>query len=178
MSSLFTSPETSSRILNHYPIDAERVSISPIEEGRYRARFAQHIGDLDNLLRLRTQLIRAERDECFAAAHGAQEDDLDAMCHHLIVEDRTTGEIVAGFRLQTAELAAASPATSGANAIAYGHGGTILLDAAVFERACVARRHRNGRVRDLLWRGIVAYVKANGRAVAPVPVRAQWIEAK
>lgn len=156
MSSAAARRDPKSRSLHQYPIHPERIDIEPAEDGRYRARFAQHAGDLANVLRLRHAEWQEERGDAGGHAH---EDPVDAVSHHLMVEDVTTGEVVASYRLQTWEMANEHHGFSSATEIAAT---CAKLDEVVeLGRASVAREHRNPRVLMLLWQRLAAYAEAN-----------------
>lgn len=67
-----------------------------VSQGRYQARLAQDQSDLDR--------ARALRHLVFHHARGLPQttpelDRFDAICRHILVEDRTSGALVAGFRV-------------------------------------------------------------------------------
>jgi putative hemolysin len=79
-----------------------------------------------------------------------------------MVERRDSGAVVGTYRVQTRTMAEAGAGwyTAGEfdlSAIPD----EILNTAAETGRACVAREHRNGRVLNLLWKGLAAYLAHN-----------------
>jgi len=98
----------------------------------------------------------------FVLGHRLDADPFDAVCDHLIAEDRDSEEIVGTYRLQTGLRAA----------LQRGYYSAQEFDFAPFEarrgeilevgRACVARAHHNLAVLQLLWRGIAFYAHAMG----------------
>lgn len=149
-----------------YPPHREGIPAAVVRQGRYRARFATSAADLDALLRLRFEIFNLELGEGLESsfASGRDEDPFDAHCHHLVVEDETSGAIVGTYRMQTAEMAA--------EGIGFYSAGEFALDALPAEvrstsvevgRACIAREHRNRQVLFLLWKGLARYMEANRR---------------
>jgi len=151
-------------VLAHsFPVAAGAIPNSTTSAGRYLLRFARTEADLDRIFRLRYEVIYLELRAGLDAAHADQrdEDAFDRRLHHLIIEDRESGAIVGTYRMQTGEMAAQSgyytaglfelgslPESARRTAIELG-------------RACVARPHRNGRVLNLLWRGLASYLTWN-----------------
>ena len=154
------------RWLEGYPRFARFLPELELVQGRHRVRFARSAADLDRVLRLRFEVFNRELGEGLAESWRTQRDfeDLDAVCHHLMVEDRASGELAGTYRLQTHEMARAAlgfyaerefeldllPSFVRAQSIELG-------------RACIARSQRNGRVLLALWRGIAEYLRANGQ---------------
>ncbi len=128
--------------------------------GRYEVRFAHTDEELDQILRLRFRVFNLELHEGLeeSAISGRDEDEFDRRFHHLLIAERTTGEVVGTYRMQTAEMAAGygyySAALFGVESLPE----SVLASAVEIGRACVARPHRNGRVLHLLWRGLASYL--------------------
>lgn len=148
---------------------AERVArehLPPLDEthGEYRLRFALDDHDRQRIFRLRYEVFALELGEALAGAHAIEldRDPFDAQCHHLMVEDRATGEVVGTYRLQVLEIA-----REGLGFYSAGEFDLSTLEASVIEdsvelgRACVARDHRNKAVLFLLWRGLGSYLLWN-----------------
>jgi putative hemolysin len=147
-----------------YPPSPAQLPRTGLRLGRYELRVARSPAELDAALRLRFEVFNLELGEGLRESYttGRDLDDLDLQCHHLLVEDRRSGEIVGTYRLQTSEMAA------------RGHGfyaagefdlatmpAAVLADAVELGRACIARPHRNSRALFLLWRGIGDYLVHN-----------------
>lgn len=155
-------------IIAQYPIAPESVPDREIVAGSYTVRFARSAEDLDRVLQLRYRIFNLELGEGLDESHqtGRDDDGLDARFHHLMILHRDTGAVVGTYRLQTADMA-------------LGYGGfysgqefdlsTIPADVTAqsveIGRACVAREYRNGRVLQLLWRGLAEYLAWNGKHV-------------
>jgi putative hemolysin len=130
----------------------------------YTARLARHAAEVQAAQALRFEVFNLELDEGLVQAYdtGLDADPFDAVCDHLIVEDRASGAVVGTYRLQTGLRARD----------ALGYYSEREFDFAPFEaqrpqmlelgRACIHRQHRNFAVLNLLWKGIAAYAEGHG----------------
>ncbi|HXG65760.1 MAG TPA: GNAT family N-acyltransferase [Blastocatellia bacterium] len=143
-----------------YP--AYRAGIPQVEitEGRYRARFARTREELDEVLRLRFAVFNVELREGLDASWqtGRDRDEFDSTCHHLIVLDALENKIIGTYRVQTAEMAAATGFYSAGEFDLSTAPAEVLTSAVELGRACIAREHRNTQVLFLLWKGLAAYL--------------------
>lgn len=141
----------------------ERATPPAIASGRYEVRFARTAEELDRILRLRYQVFNLELDEGLQGSvlSGRDEDEFDRKFDHLLIEERTSGEVVGTYRMQTAEMAAGHGYYSAGLFEVESLPGPLLRSAVEIGRACVARPHRNGRVMHLLWRGLASYLTAH-----------------
>jgi len=128
---------------------------------RYILRLADREADVRAAQTLRFIVFNVEMneglDDSFATCLDA--DEFDAVCDHLLVEDKETGEVVGTYRLQTGSRARAN----------LDYYSAQEFDLAPFEarrermlelgRACVHSQHRNLAVLGLLWQGIVRYAR-------------------
>ncbi len=147
-----------------YPAFPELLPDEVVEAGRYRVRFARTVEDLDRIERLRFEIFNLELGEGLDSAYqsGRDHDELDPFMHHLLIECRESGEVVGTYRLQTGEMAARHHGYYSASEFDLGGLAAGFLDRAVeVGRACVAKEHRNGRVLNLLWRGLALYLTRN-----------------
>ncbi|MEI7444097.1 MAG: GNAT family N-acyltransferase [Burkholderiales bacterium] len=134
------------------------------DRAQYRLRLADSPADLRAAQRLRFEVFNLELDEGLAASYdtGLDADEFDAACDHLVVEDCRSGDVIGTYRLQTGTRAAIAP----------GYYCAREFDLAPFEserarigelgRACIAVRHRNFTVLNLLWRGIADWAGDRG----------------
>ena len=147
-----------------YPPSPECLPDCTFEHGRYSLKFARDSAELERILRLRYQVFNLELGEGLEASQstGLDRDEFDAGCHHLMVIDGGSGEIVGTYRLQTSAMAARH--------LGFYSAGEFDLDALPPEirdravelgRACISLAHRNRQVLFLLWRGLAAYVVHN-----------------
>jgi putative hemolysin len=137
-----------------------------LRQGRYRLRFARTPGDVDRALRLRFEVFNRELGEGLAESWRTQrdEDEFDAVCDHLLVEDAASGEVVGTYRMQTHALARAGRGFYSAREFALESlPAPLLRESVELGRACIAKPHRNGRALLALWRGIAEYVRVTGQ---------------
>lgn len=158
-------PESLASPARAYPTFADLVPSETLSEGRYEVRFARSEAELDSLLRLRFEVFNLELGEGLEASFetGRDRDEFDAVCHHLVVVETQSREVVGTYRMQTHAMAA--------------HSGLGFYSAAEFDlspipeeilgnsvevgRACVAIGHRNTQVLYLLWKGLALYMATN-----------------
>jgi putative hemolysin len=130
-----------------------------IYEDRYVARFAQTQAELDAALRLRFEIFNLELAEGLDASFqtGRDRDPYDATCHHLLIIETETNEVVGTYRLQTIELA--TRGFYSANEFDLTHLPVEVLEQSLeLGRACIAQAHRSPQVLFLLWKGLAAYL--------------------
>jgi len=147
-----------------YPVFPELLPPETMEAGRYQIRFARSAEDLDALERLRFEVFNLELGEGLdsAFATGRDHDELDLSFHHLMIMSGAERETVGTYRLQTAAMARAARGFYAAGEFDLAGLPAEYLDQAIeVGRACVARGHRNGRVLNLLWRGLASYMRRN-----------------
>jgi putative hemolysin len=135
-----------------------------LESDGYCARLALTNAERAAAYRLRFVVFNLEMQEGLESAfvNGYDTDRYDEVCDHLIVEDKSTGEIVGTYRMQMGDVA-------GSN---YGYYSEQEFDFAPYEglrgqiaelgRACIHRDHRSTAVLNLLWRGLARYVLVHG----------------
>jgi len=155
-------PEQLAKPMTTYPPFEELVPERTLREGRYELRFARTREELEAVLRLRFEVFNLELGEGLDAsfATGLDRDEFDAGCHHLIVAESESGEIVGTYRMQTGEMAAAHFGFY--SAVEFDFSGLpegLLEDSLEVGRACVALDHRNTQALFLLWKGLALYVQ-------------------
>ena len=144
-----------------YPFFVEAAPTEEIVEGRYIMRFAHTPEEIDAALSLRFKVFNLELNEGLDVSFITErdEDEFDLTCHHLIVVERETNEVVGTYRLRTFEMAR--------NIDGFYSSGEFHLEDLPLEvltqsleigRACIAREHRNTRVLSLLWKGLAMYI--------------------
>jgi len=159
-------PEARPIALRNYPCNAGGIPPLLQESGDYLLRFARDQRDLDAVCRLRFEVYNLELNEGLDASYRTHRDvdEFDAQCHHLIVERRSTGQAVGTYRIQTGSMAS----------LRLGFYSAQEFDLSAFPedftnrcvevgRACIHREHRNGRVLQLLWKGLARYMDWNGK---------------
>jgi len=139
------------------------IEVLRIVEGRYETRLATNAADLESALRLRHKVFNVELADD-AAADGIEQDAFDLVCRHLIVVDRTSGETVGTYRLNTFE-------TAGSAEGFYSHGEfsiedlprEVLVNGIEAGRACIATEHRNTKVLYLLWKSLARFMQLSDK---------------
>jgi len=147
-----------------YPFRPDLLPRDEVVAGRYFMRFARSERDLEAVERLRFEVFNLELREGLdtAFATGRDHDDLDPWFHHLMILSRDSGAAVGTYRIQTAEMARANRGFYSATEFDLTAWPTAFLEQSIeVGRACVTREHRNGRVLNLLWRGLAGYMSQN-----------------
>lgn len=130
-----------------------------IYEDRYVARMAQSAAEIDAALQLRFAIFNLELAEGLDASFqsGRDRDQYDAICHHLLIIETESNEVVGTYRLQTME--SASLGFYSANEFDLSHLPAGVLEQSLeLGRACIAQAHRSPQVLFLLWKGLAAYL--------------------
>ena len=126
-----------------------------LRRGRYHARLACGSPDLDRALALRAR--------GFGRAAGVSDRDcFDAICHHILIEQVATGDLVGCFRLLPIPSGAAvgdSYAAQHYDLRALGLRSGPMLE---LGRFCIAPGHRDPDILRLAWGAITALVDADG----------------
>ncbi len=132
-----------------------------LEQGRYRVRFAEEPEDVDAALRLRFRVFNLEIGEGLDSSHetGRDRDPFDSCCHHLLVEDISTGKVIGTYRMQTQDMAAGARGFYTAGEFDLEALPPGMVSAAVeVGRAAIDKPYRNRHVLFLLWKGLAAYM--------------------
>lgn len=127
----------------------------------YRLRLADGAADVRAAQMLRFLVFNLELhkglSQSFATCLDA--DDFDAVCDHLLVEDRHTGAVVGTYRLQTGPSARAHRGYYSAREFDFTPFEAFRPKMLELGRACIHRDHRAFPVLSLLWRGIAGYAR-------------------
>jgi putative hemolysin len=141
--------------LTAYPIAEPGIPTDCIETKRYKLYFARTAQQLASVQRLRAQVF-------YDQPNGVDEDQFDAVCHHLLVEHLDSGDIVGTYRMQTQVMADANSGFySDQEYVLSDLPNAVLSQSVEIGRGCVDVAHRNGRVIHLLWRGLAMYLTWN-----------------
>lgn len=158
-----TDPATTNTVA--YPPRPEAIPDVHEESGRYALAFARNRNDLLRVQRLRFEVFNLEMGEGLDSSYATfrDEDSFDRVCHHMLVEDKHTGDVVGTYRMQGLEMAAQAGFYSAAEFDLSELKDAFLPRAVELGRACIAQAHRNSRVLYLLWRGLAAYMLHNDK---------------
>lgn len=134
------------------------------EAGRYEARLALTDAERAAAFRLRFVVFNLEMKEGLESAflNGYDTDRYDEICDHLIVEDRTTSEVVGTYRMQMGDSAGRNCGYYSEQEFDFTPYEAMRSQIAELGRACIHREHRTSEVLNLLWRGLARYVLVNG----------------
>lgn len=129
--------------------------------GVYRVHYAKSGDDRVKVQRLRFDVFARELGASLqGAADQLDVDPLDERVDHLLVIDRRTDECVGTYRLATREQVGLAPGFYSQRIFAMDRLEPRIVEEGVeLGRACVALRHRNRGVFQLLLRGIGAYLE-------------------
>lgn len=159
-------PEETLLPIRDYPCNRGGIPPTVVDSGEYLLRFAQSREDLDAVCRLRFEVYNLEMGEGLESSFNTSRDidEFDSQCHHLMVLHRTTGAVVGTYRIQTGAMALLRRGFYSQQEFYLEEFPTSFLDGCVeVGRACIGREHRNGRVLQLLWRGLARYMDWNGK---------------
>lgn len=152
--------------IRDYPCNPGGIPPLRLESGEYLLRFARDGRDLDEVCGLRFRVYNLELREGLDSSYRTLRDfdEFDAQCHHLVVEHRATGALVGTYRIQTGSMAMLRLGFySGQEFDLDGFPREFLDQCVEVGRACIDSGHRNGRVLQLLWRGLARYLDWNGK---------------
>jgi len=132
-------------------------------DAQYCVRLARNADEVKAALRLRFEVFNLELGEGLESSHltGLDKDRFDEACHHLIVIERETDNVIGTYRLQTFEM-------TGGKIENFYCAGEFRLEDLPFEflresleigRASIAVAHRHTKVLFLLWKGLAAYLE-------------------
>lgn len=135
-----------------------------IDVGKYQIRLAHSLAEREAACRLRFRVFNIELGEGLISSFstGMDQDQFDLFCDHLIVEDRSRGEIVGTYRMQSGITAARHLGYYGAQEFDFLPYEPIRDQVLELGRASIDREHRSSEVLTLLWRGIAQYSRFYG----------------
>ncbi len=134
------------------------------EVGAYCLHAARTRDDREAACRLRFRVFNIELGEGLDSSYetGLDTDRFDAVCEHLVVEEKASGRIVGTYRMQSGATAAASLGYYSAQEFELGPYEPLRAGILELGRAAIDRAHRTPEVLTLLWRGIAQYAHGMG----------------
>ena len=143
------------------PASASRIH-ADIE--RYRLRLAETREDREAACRLRFRVFNIELGEGLDSSYetGLDMDRYDAVCEHIIVEDKTSRRVVGTYRMQSGETAKRNLGYYSEREFSLGPYESLRPGILELGRASIDREHRSPEVLMLLWRGIAQYATGMG----------------
>ncbi len=133
-----------------------------IELGKYQIRLAASEAEREAACRLRFKVFNLELGEGLMSSYstGLDKDQFDYVCDHLIVEDRSSGEVVGTYRMQSGSEASRHWGYYSAQEFDFAPYEEVRDQVLELGRASIDRDHRSSEVLTLLWRGIAQYSKS------------------
>jgi len=119
----------------------------------YRLRLAETAAERMAACRLRFRVFNLELGEGLPESYmnGMDQDAYDAVCEHLLVEEKATGRIVGTYRMQSGVTAWRHRGYYGAQEFDFRPYEGLRPHLLELGRACIERDHRSGEVLTLLW---------------------------
>jgi putative hemolysin len=132
--------------------------------GHYRLRLAETVEDREAACRLRFRVFNIELGEGLDSSYetGLDMDRYDAICEHLLVEDKVSGRVVGTYRMQSGETAKRNLGYYSEREFRLGPYEPLRPGILELGRASIDREHRTPEVLMLLWRGIAQYATDMG----------------
>jgi putative hemolysin len=152
--------------VRNYPNHPAGIPPLELESGEYLLRFAKDAKDLDAVCKLRFEVYNLELNEGLSASYRTHRDidEFDAQCHHLMVVHKASGSVAGTYRIQTGSMAMQRQGFYSAQEFDISGFPREFLERCVeVGRACIGREHRNGRVLQMLWKGLARYLDWNGK---------------
>ena len=134
------------------------------EVGSYRLRTARNNHERQAASRLRFRVFNVELGEGLQDSYqtGMDMDRFDAVCEHLVVEEKQSGRIVGTYRMQSGETAAGNLGYYSAQEFELAPYEPLRAGILELGRAAIDRCYRTPEVLTLLWRGIAQYAHGMG----------------
>ncbi len=132
-------------------------------DSRYVVSLAQSLEEIEAALKLRFEVFNLELGEGLESSFrtGRDRDEFDATCHHLIVKEKDTDEVVGTYRLRTLEMSGDENGFYSAAEFDLNNlPAQVIRESVELGRACIAVQHRNRQVLFLLWKGLGLYAIA------------------
>ena len=135
-----------------------------VELGKYQIRLATSEAERDAACHLRFKVFNLELGEGLMSSYstGLDKDRFDYVCDHLIVEDRSSSEVVGTYRMQSGSEARKHWGYYSAQEFDFTPYEPVRDQVLELGRASIDRDHRTSEVLTLLWRGIAQYCKSYG----------------
>ena len=132
--------------------------------GNYLLRTAASRQDREAACRLRFRVFNVELGEGLESSYetGLDEDRYDAVCEHLLVEERESRKVVGTYRMQSGLNAARHVGYYSEQEFSLAPYEPLRAGILELGRAAVDREHRTPEVLTLLWRGIAQYACGMG----------------
>ena len=131
------------------------------ERGDYTVKTVTDGRELEECLKLRFEVFHREYMNKRRTV-GVDVDDLDLVCDHLMIREKSTGRAIGTYRLNSSKF---TKTFYSAGEFDLGEILAIPGNKLELGRACIDKAYRNGVVIALLWRGIAEYIRQTETAV-------------
>lgn len=142
--------------------NATALSATPEFASRLRVSMARSPEEVKEAQRLRHRVFVEEMGANAQPSGRLERDRFDPFCNHLIVRDRTTGEVVGTYRILTPERATALGGFMAEHEFDLTRLAPFRAEIVEVGRACIDASYRCGSIIMLLWSGLAAYTQARG----------------
>ncbi|MBW4645389.1 MAG: GNAT family N-acetyltransferase [Goleter apudmare HA4340-LM2] len=132
-----------------------------LQSKKYILKLATTEEELESILRLRFQVFNLELGLGFSNSSHTQmdRDKFDAVCHHLLLIAKSTGQPIGTYRMQSYTIASQGLGFDAADIFDLNGIPDSVLQASVeVGRACIAKEYRNSQAFLLLWEGLANYL--------------------
>ncbi|OKJ44863.1 GNAT family N-acetyltransferase [Streptomyces sp. CB01580] len=136
---------------------------TPSTAPRYRVSLAADQEEVRAAQRLRHLVFAGELGARLEGCEpGLDSDAFDAYCDHLLVRERSTGDVVATYRVLPPDRARIAGRLYAEGEFDLGRLAPIRDDLVEVGRSCVHPAHRDGAVIALIWAGLARYMQRTG----------------
>jgi putative hemolysin len=126
------------------------------ETEQFRIKFAENQSEVEEAQRLRFKIFNLEQGKGLESAfiQGVDRDEFDEHCLHLIVIEKTFGQVIGTYRLHLGIVACSEKGFYSSREYDIKGIEAIAKDSLELGRSCVSLQYRTGAVVALLWGGI------------------------
>ncbi|MEA5503824.1 GNAT family N-acyltransferase [Halotia wernerae UHCC 0503] len=136
-----------------------------VETENYIIRLALNNEELESIFRLRFQVFNLELGLGYSSSYLTQmdQDEFDAVWHHLILIDKETDKIIGSYRMQTYSMASQALGFYADQYFNLSQINDSLLQVTVeIGRACIAKEYRTIQALSLIFKGLANYLAWSG----------------
>jgi len=128
-----------------------------------KVELAETPADIDQALSLRYKVFVKEQGLTLSTANAGRERDLfDPYCHHLVVRDTLTDEIVGTYRILPFHQAKQIGGFYSETEFDLSNLHPLFNNLVEVGRSCIHQDYRTGGVISLLWAGLAQFMQSNG----------------
>lgn len=133
-----------------------------VGDNRYDIRIAKSSAEVMSALRLRNEVFNREIEKSEVDSSDLEWDRFDFRSKHLLAIDKTTGETIGTYRINSIESIAEISALYSATEFNIENlPSDVILNGVEIGRACISARHRGSKALFLLWKGLARHLVAH-----------------